>query len=53
MRISSELNGAQLLNGLLMWEEANVDNEEIETPFAIIEVRSANCTNKQREVIQR
>ena len=34
-------------------EKTYVDNEEIETPFAIIEVRSANCTNKQREVIQR
>ena len=30
-----------------------VDNEEIKTPFAIIGVRSANCTNKQREVIQK
>ena len=29
-----------------------VDNGEIKTPFAIIGVRSANCTNKQREVIQ-
>ena len=34
-------------------EKTYVDNEEIETPFAIIEVRSANCTKKQREVIQR
>ena len=30
-----------------------VDNGEIKTPFAIIGVRSANCTNKQREVIQK
>ena len=34
-------------------EKTYVDNEEIETPFAIIGVRSANCTNKQREVIQK
>ena len=30
-----------------------VDHEEIKTPFAIIGVRSGNCTNKQREVIQK
>ena len=30
-----------------------VDHGEIKTPFAIIGVRSANCTNKQREVIQK
>ena len=30
-----------------------VDHEEIKTPFAIIGVRSANCTSKQREVIQK
>ena len=30
-----------------------VDHEEIKTPFAIIGVRSANCTRKQREDIQR
>ena len=33
-------------------EKTYVDNDEIKTPFAIIGVRSANCTNKQREVIQ-
>ena len=30
-----------------------VDNEKRKTPFAILEVRSANCTSKQREVIQK
>ena len=28
-------------------------DDEIKTPFAIIGVRSGNCTNKQREVIQK
>ena len=34
-------------------KKTSVDHEEIKTPFAIIGVRSANCTNKQREVIQK
>ena len=34
-------------------KKTNVDYDEIKTPFAIIGVRSANCTNKQREVIQK
>jgi hypothetical protein len=34
-------------------KKTNVDHDGIKTPFAIIGVRSANCTNKQREVIQK
>ena len=35
------------------WFRMNyIDEAEIKTPFAKIEVRSANCTKKQREDIQ-
>jgi hypothetical protein len=34
-------------------KKTNVDNGKRKTPFAILEVRSANCTSKQREVIQK
>lgn len=33
-------------------EKASADDEERKTPFAIMRVRSGNCTKKQREVIQ-
>lgn len=33
-------------------EKASADDEERKTPFAIMRVRSGNCTEKQREVIQ-
>jgi Transposase and inactivated derivatives len=33
-------------------EKASADDETIKTPFAKIRVRSADCTKKQREVIQ-
>ena len=36
----------------MVQEKTYVDHEGIKTPFAIIRVRSANCTNKQREVIK-
>ena len=34
-------------------KKTNVDNGKRKTPFAILGVRSANCTSKQREVIQK
>ena len=34
-------------------KKTNVDNGKRKTPFAILEVRSANCTSKQREVIRK
>ena len=34
-------------------KKTDVDNGKRKTPFAILEVRSANCTSKQREVIQK
>ena len=37
----------------MVQKKTNVDNGKRKTPFAILEVRSANCTSKQREVIQK
>ena len=34
-------------------KKTNVDNGKRKTPFAILGVRSGNCTSKQREVIQK
>ena len=41
------------LAGRVVQKKAYADDVDKKTPFAKIEVRSANCTTKQKEVIQK